>query len=1179
MKISGIDFPKPLLNALRENQLVVFAGAGVSIPQPAGLPTFRKLAETVALGSGETLGEGEPEDRFLGRLAHKGQLVHVRAAQVLRKNCPKPTALHHDLLALYPSLGPLRLVTTNFDTLFEEAAKEGSSVTHPEAFLAPALPRGSDFNGIVHVHGTIDRPHDMILTDADFGRAYLTEGWARRFLVDLFRSFTVLFVGYGHNDTVMNYLARALPADQTPRRFVLTEESDGNRWQILGIEPVHFTKPSQDDYSPLYMGVNGLAKYAKRGILDWQNVITDIARNAPSLDEEASDLVGEALSDPAKTRFFTESASHADWIQWLDRKGHLHSLFGENPSPALEEQQRSLGFWLTRTFAKTHSDQMFRLIARHGMRLHQEFWDILGGTFASQGDTPWESQTLERWVSLLLATAPLQPPSHVLLWLGEHCIEGGLTESVLDVFRMMSSTRLSVKGELPIFQEPAYPTTTGEIDHIHRHYEVNELWEKGLKPNLDKVAEPLLDQLADSFSARHRTLSVWQATGSGWDPDSWKRNAIEPHDQDAHPRSIDVLIDAARDSLEYLATTQPEIAANRCDRYISSPAPILRRLAVHTTALREDLTPRAKIDWLLKKTSLHDQPAHHELFRVMRSTYPHATTEQRQTIIEEVYKFDLPEQEGEDIAGIIAYQHFSWFTWLSGSDTDCDLVKECIKEIQERYPEFKPRKWADLSHYTTGGSVEQRSPWTTDELLSTPANEWTEKLVSFRGTDTFDDNFVREDRFGLAKAVEDAATQNFEWGIDLADALALSGNWESDLWTPLARSWARRQEEKEQREILKKLRSTELYGAHARTVADTLRELARTGMSHPSGLLSEANQVAASLWDHLDEDEPITPMEDWYNKAINHSAGILTQYWLYSISSWYNQQDPHPPRISEEYSDLLGKIVESQTAGGTLGRSVIARELAFVMAVDEEWANERLIPLFVNEGKEDRQAVWDGFLYGRLSPPAADSLQSPFLRALSDIDELFEQGRRRIRDQFVSVYTAMVVYFVDEPLSSWIPRFFATAGVEDRHQLAWNLGNILRHMENDILQGLWRRWLNTYWENRLQGTPAPLDPTEASAMLDWLPDLGCLYPQAVDLVIKMPSPRLEHSSIVRQLNQGKMWERYSQETAKLLIYLADCNCSPGVWYEGRDLIQKLTTQGLPDALNTELAAILARLGL
>ena len=41
----------------------------------------------------------------------------------------------------------------------------------------------------------------MILTDADFGCVYLveSEGWARRFLVELFRSFTILFVGYSHS--------------------------------------------------------------------------------------------------------------------------------------------------------------------------------------------------------------------------------------------------------------------------------------------------------------------------------------------------------------------------------------------------------------------------------------------------------------------------------------------------------------------------------------------------------------------------------------------------------------------------------------------------------------------------------------------------------------------------------------------------------------------------------------------------------------------------------------------------------------------------------------------------------------------------------------------------------------------------------------------------------------------
>ena len=1180
MKISGIDFPKTLVDALRDQRLVIFAGAGVSIPPPAGLPTFRQLAEAVAQGTGEKLEQGEPEDRFLGRLHHQEQQIHLQAALELQKNGPEPTDLHHDLLTLYPRPSSLRLVTTNFDTLFEEAAKT-SSGAQPRVFQAPALPLGTEFNGIVHVHGTIDRPQDMVLTDADFGRAYLTEGWARRFLVDLFHSFTVLFVGYGHNDTVMNYLARALPVEQTQPRFVLTEESDLNRWQILGIVPIPFNKVSSNDYGALYAGVKGLSKYVQRGILDWEIVVTDIATNTPPLDDEASDLIDEALSDPVRTRFFTKAASHVEWIQWLDGRGHLHSLFGTEPAQALEEQQRLLGVWLAQTFAKGQSDEMFRVIARHDMRLHQEFWHILGYAVASQNDTLLETQTLAKWVSLLLATAPPEPDSHVLLWLGERCIDSGLMDSLLDLFHTASTAKLTLNGRPAILRDESSPSTTVEIVQIHGRYELSQLWETGLKPNLERVAEPLLAQIVQNLTTRHRSLHTWQSANRKWDPDSFRRSAIEPHKQDNHPRPLDVLINAARDILKHLSSEQPDIAAAWCDRMIRSNAPILRRLALHALVLRGDLTPEDKIDWVLNNVGLHDTSCHHELFQVMKALYPSATPEQRNSIIEEVFKFALSNPEGEDTESATAYTHFNWLNWLHDSDADCDLVKQSVAQILKRYPDFKPRKWADFTHYSTGGTVEQRSPWSTDELLSKPAGQWIEELLAFRGTDIFNENLVREDRVGLARAVEHAVTNDFEWGMDLANALAQSGTWDSDLWTPLANSWARRTEENEQRRILERLHSTELHGVHARTVAETLWAMTRDGgMTYASGLLSQANHMAIALWGNLAENEPVNQMEDWYSRAINHSGGILTRYWLYSLSSWFNQQDPRPTSISGEYSELLEKIVDARTAAGRLGRSVIAQEIAFVMAIDEEWAKEHIVPLFDSENTDDRQAVWDGLLYGRLSPTAADALRCHFLRAVSDMDDLFErQGRTRTREHFISTFIAMVAYFVDEPLNSWIPRFFSRADEEDKRQFAWNVGNIIDHMEDETLQDLWQRWLKKYWENRLHRTPVPLDPTEAGAMLDWLPDLRSLYPEAVDLAIKMQSLQLDRSLILHQLNEQKAWEHYPQATAKLLVYLSDSNCAPWIWYNGRDLIEKLTTQGLPEDMNAALEEILVKLGL
>ena len=232
MKIGNIDFPKPLLDALRDNTLVVFAGAGVSMGEPACLPNFESLTNIIAKVTGKTLRKDEKFEEFLGRLQDQGVKVHVRAKQALSQEDLNPTGLHQDLLRLYPKAGPVRLVTTNFDLLFEQAA-ESMFTNPPEVFRAPALPLGRQFDGIIHVHGSVSYPNQIVLTDKDFGRAYLTDGWAQRFLVELFSNFTILFVGYRHDDQVMKYLARALMGGPANRRFALTGIKDNKKTRRL----------------------------------------------------------------------------------------------------------------------------------------------------------------------------------------------------------------------------------------------------------------------------------------------------------------------------------------------------------------------------------------------------------------------------------------------------------------------------------------------------------------------------------------------------------------------------------------------------------------------------------------------------------------------------------------------------------------------------------------------------------------------------------------------------------------------------------------------------------------------------------------------------------------------------------------------------------------------------------
>ncbi|NBF08134.1 SIR2 family protein [Pseudomonas sp. Fl4BN1] len=220
VRLATLDFDNSILDALNRDRLVIFAGAGVSVGSPSNLANFWTLAEQIAHGTGKE--PYVPLDRFLGELSHDGVTVHERAGKHLSPPESAPNALHHDLVRLFGKPDRVKIITTNYDLHFETAADTVFS-SRPEIYAAPALRLGSDFSGIVHVHGALPKTRNLIMTDADFGRAYLTEGWAKQFLLDVFSHYTVLFIGYSHDDVVMNYLARALPSGRSERRFALTE--------------------------------------------------------------------------------------------------------------------------------------------------------------------------------------------------------------------------------------------------------------------------------------------------------------------------------------------------------------------------------------------------------------------------------------------------------------------------------------------------------------------------------------------------------------------------------------------------------------------------------------------------------------------------------------------------------------------------------------------------------------------------------------------------------------------------------------------------------------------------------------------------------------------------------------------------------------------------------------------
>lgn len=303
---AGPDVPLELVSAQERGQTIFICGAGVS--RGAGLPLFRGLVERVyeTLGEDWNLHPAEREgmrsggelagqyDRVLRclerRLAasdaprNRGMRERIRAAVRSVLAPPEGADLSNHLAVLELSRdaeGRNRILTTNFDTLFERAwydKHQSAIATH--AGMAMPQPKVAACTGVLHLHGRLADPRpelqafetDLVLTSAEFGDAYLRSGWASRYIYDLVRAYTVVLVGYQADDPPMRYLLEALEADrerypdlQKVYAFASCplgqEELVQALWLAKGVKPILYTV-NGDGHSALYASLHEWRSYA-----------------------------------------------------------------------------------------------------------------------------------------------------------------------------------------------------------------------------------------------------------------------------------------------------------------------------------------------------------------------------------------------------------------------------------------------------------------------------------------------------------------------------------------------------------------------------------------------------------------------------------------------------------------------------------------------------------------------------------------------------------------------------------------------------------------------------------------------------------------------------------------------------------------------------------------------------
>jgi hypothetical protein len=155
----------------------------------------------------------------------------------------------------------------------------------------------------------------------------------------MFATYTVLFIGYSHNDVVMSYLARGLRADKG--RFVLTSEPDAPHWRRLRIQPVGYPILS-GTHSALADAIEGWASWASMGLLDHRQQVEQLLSAAPSQVPEEASYLEEVIADPDTVGFFAEYARGPEWLAWAAGQPGLQLLC--DPLAAASECTRVLAW-------------------------------------------------------------------------------------------------------------------------------------------------------------------------------------------------------------------------------------------------------------------------------------------------------------------------------------------------------------------------------------------------------------------------------------------------------------------------------------------------------------------------------------------------------------------------------------------------------------------------------------------------------------------------------------------------------------------------------------------------------------------------------------------------------------------------------------------------------------------
>lgn len=1183
------------MNRRDDGNVVFFCGAGISVS--TGLPDFSELVSELynRIGQQPTalerylLGRGQL-DKVLGLLEERLIPGRLRQEVVVRLSEP-PTGLmdmHEAIITLSRTFeGSVRLVTTNFDDRFERSVHGDIAID-----VAPKLsiPKPHDWASIVHLHGRIHKDQSvnhLVLTAADFGRAYLTERWASRFITELFRDFTVVFVGYNLNDPVLSYMVDALAAERTRgARFQKSYAFAGYKggdvgkkkaeiaWRGKNVEPIMFH--SRNKFAYLNKTFIEWARICNDPLSTRRQIVLQGIKRLPGGNADAAlpERVCWALSDAtiaetlAQTRTINRDSDYpkiAAWLEVFDKEGLLsrgalppsgqasHAVPVVTNQLGLPENNRldgvtaRLAFWIAR---HAHVPQVLGWVAQKGRHVHPILRGMLLRRLAEQPNAKDPLPDIPKRLRLLWTVILNDQPDdyEAQSWSAEllknaktdferTIVEGIITENLRPrlVVRPGPSSQLR-------FQSHDNPTAAltpmEECAHL-----VLKLGESAHRPRRVKASEcsgflaKYAFKLTDYLLLATELLALDE---SGFTLSEFYRPAIEDHEQNRLRNDWTALIDWVRESYFALAELNDGQASLLLQRWLGFSHVLFKRLALH--ALTEDEIADIELSRGILLSGEHlglwNKQLHHELLVFLRKAGQRIRKPLLNNLIAAIkHGPTLELRAGEKKEEV--EQHRKWLIGLQlrklvdagvKLDNEARVLAEASRPAASENPEREEfRVWS--------GAVR----WMGKRDYLRPG--WERPGIGQLVTALLNEDITAEEFEAIAFIRPCTAYLALQ-------TLAARHSWPPKYWQRLLWATMHRIRENKLRlhrernlAVLLATASQSLFSQIDTAVADFIESFAKSCPKENEALFSE---IWNRAWSAISDTTHVPDDDDVLTQALNSAPGKLGEAALNRLWKYSPQTSDGLPEPIIPYFNAI-----ASAPGGRLGRVMLATKLYDLFAIDHSWSGENLLKSMQWASSAEARDLWSAYAWSAsASPNLLAAFKPDFLTAVSHCNEIPKQHSNLVH-LFITICLETPPAFTQNEVR-YAMRALPEAGLVDvAHSMEEQLNGDSKSRA-DIWQYKIFPWLEDYWpsENERNTKDTSL------ALIRCLLNSGHAFRDAVVWALEFLRPGTDH--IIWRVQESKVHIGFPEATLDMLLKIVpDSQIQPWEANSIRELLDQM----------------------